>query len=64
MIPNYRVLLRPALALLSDGQLRRARDGREAMADEFQLTDDERQEVLSSGRHSTLDNRVGWTLTT
>ncbi len=33
------------------------------MADQFDLSDDERAQMLPSGRQRTMDNRVGWALT-
>lgn len=62
-IPDYQTLMRPVVALLADGELRRARDIRQAMADEFTLTPDERAEMLPSGRQRVIDNRVGWAMT-
>lgn len=63
MIPDFQTLMRPVLALLADGTVRRSRDVKDAMADEFGLTDAERAELLPSGRQRTIDNRVGWSLT-
>lgn len=63
MIPDFQTCMRPVLALLSDGRVRRVKEVREAMAEHFQLTDDERAEMLPSGRQSTMHNRVGWALT-
>lgn len=63
MIPDYQSLMRPVLALLADGRTLRSRDVKDAIADEFHLTEEERAEVLPSGRQRTIDNRVGWALT-
>lgn len=63
MIPDFQTLMRPILALLSDGTVRRSRDVKDTMADEFGLTEEERAELLPSGRQRTIDNRVGWSLT-
>ena len=62
-IPDFQSLMRPALAHLADGEIRRTRDMKDAMADAFSLTDDERAQMLPSGRQRTMDNRVGWALT-
>ena len=35
----------------------------EALADQFQLTDEEHKELLPSGGQATFDNRVGWART-
>ncbi|UIJ35127.1 restriction endonuclease [Allobranchiibius sp. GilTou73] len=63
MIPDFQTLMRPVLALLADGTVRRSRDVKDVMAEEFGLTETERAELLPSGRQRTIDNRVGWSLT-
>lgn len=62
-IPDYQTLMLPLLRLTSDGTERRFRDAVEALAAEFQLTPDERSELLPSGTAPTFDNRVGWART-
>lgn len=62
-IPDFQTLMRPVLSLLEDGQTRRSRDVKDAMADLFSLTAEERAHMLPSGRARTMDNRVGWALT-
>lgn len=62
-IPDYQSLMRPVLAHLQDGAVHRSREVKDAMADEFGLTEAERAEVLPSGRQRTIDSRVGWALT-
>lgn len=63
MIPDYQTLMRPTLVLLEDGNVRSMRQLREQLADEFDLTEDEREEKLPSGTQSMIANRVGWALT-
>lgn len=63
MIPDYQSCMRPALAHLADGQLHRSREVKDALADQFGLTEAERAELLPSGRQRVIDNRVGWALT-
>jgi restriction system protein len=41
----------------------RSREIKDAVAEEFKLTDAERAELLPSGRQRIIDNRVGWALT-
>lgn len=62
-IPDFQTLMRPALAPLADGQVHRSRDTKEAMSDLFELTAEERAQMLPSGRQRTIDNRVAWALT-
>lgn len=63
MIPDFQTAMRPSLAFLGDGSLRKSREVKDAVADQFDLTDVERAEMLPSGRQRTIDNRVGWALT-
>lgn len=62
-IPDFQSVLRPALAALADGSVHRSRDIKDQLADDFELTADERAEMLPSGRVRTMDSRVGWALT-
>lgn len=63
MIPDYQTCMRPVLALLADGGVRRNRDLVEALEDEFQLTAEERAALLPSGRQRVMAGRVGWAVT-
>jgi restriction system protein len=62
-IPDFQTLMRPVLGHLSNGEIRRTRDIKDAMADAYYLIADERAQMLPSGRQRTMDNRVGWALT-
>ena len=63
LIPDYQTLMRPVLELADQGGEVRMRDAYEAMADAFDLTPDERAELLPSGRQRTIANRVHWAKT-
>lgn len=65
MIPNYQQFMRPFLQIANDahGNEVKLRDVINQLADQFNLTDEERSETLPSGRQSILDNRVGWART-
>ena len=63
MIPDYQSLMLPILKLVADGQEYKYRDLIESLANEFQVTDDERKELLASGNQAVFDNRVGWAKT-
>ena len=63
MIPDYQSLMLPLLRLVSDRQEHKYRDLIEDLAVEFQVTDDERKELLASGNQAIFDNRVGWAKT-
>jgi restriction system protein len=60
MIPDFQTLMRPVLAHLADGQPRPIKGVGTAMADEFQLTDEERAARQPSGKQRFIDNRVQW----
>jgi len=53
----------PLLQLLGDGKEWRMRDVTETLANRFQLTQQEREEMLPSGQQALFSNRVGWAKT-
>jgi restriction system protein len=55
--------MRPVLALLDDGNEWTSASIRDAIRTEFQLSPEEVEERLPSGRDTTFRNRVGWALT-
>ncbi|WP_417670231.1 restriction endonuclease [Pseudoalteromonas tetraodonis] len=69
MIPNYQEFMRPFLQIAfkayNNGQVNevKLRDVINQLAEQFNLTDEERTETLPSGKQSVLDNRVGWART-
>jgi len=65
MIPNYQQFMRPFLEVVqaNNGNEVKLRDVINQLADTFDLTDEERNETLPSGRQSVLDNRIGWART-
>jgi restriction system protein len=62
-IPDFQSTMRPLLEVLSDGKEWRMRDVTEALASHFQLTPQEREEMLPSGQQTLLSNRVAWAKT-
>jgi len=62
-IPDYQTVMLPLLNLAADSKEHRFRDAIEELALFFNLTDDERKELLPSGSQATFDNRVGWART-
>ncbi|MBN1658446.1 MAG: winged helix-turn-helix domain-containing protein, partial [Anaerolineae bacterium] len=62
-IPDFQSLMLPLLKLASDHREHSLRTTIDALADEFGLTDEERRQLLPSGRQATFDNRVGWART-
>ena len=63
MIPDYQSLMLPLLKLISDGQEHKYRTLIESLAVEFEVTNEERKELLASGAQAIFDNRVGWAKT-
>ncbi len=59
-IPDYQTLMLPLLLLARDGVERPFRDAVDTLAEEFQLSDDERAELLPSGTAHVFGSRVGW----
>ncbi|TXI72376.1 MAG: hypothetical protein E6Q42_14620 [Dechloromonas sp.] len=62
-IPDFQSLMRPLLELHQDQQEHLNRDLVEALAEQFSISDEERRQMLPSGRAKMFDNRVGWAKT-
>jgi restriction system protein len=62
-VPDYQSFMRPLLVYASDGQEKKIVDAIDALADEFRLTDEDRQVILPSGKQTILANRVHWART-
>ena len=62
-IPDFQTIMRPLLAAHEDGEEHINRDLISELADQFELTEDERREMLPSGGARLFDNRVGWAKT-
>lgn len=61
-IPDFQTLMLPVLRLAAEGEIRVA-EAVERLSDEFNLTADERVELLPSGRQAKMANRVHWAVT-
>jgi restriction system protein len=55
--------MRPLLVYASDGQEKKIGDAIDTLADEFRLTEEDRQLILPSGKQTILANRVHWART-
>lgn len=62
-VPDFQSLLLPLLHMASDDKEHLMSEAIEQLAEEFRLSDDDRREILPSGRQARFDNRVGWALT-
>jgi restriction system protein len=59
-IPDYQDIMLPLLKLTGDGKVHTIRGLKDAAADEFQLTEEERDQLLPSGQQTTFHNRLSW----
>jgi restriction system protein len=62
-IPNYQTIMLPLLRFMGDGKERTIREVTEGLTQHFELTDDESNQLLPSGRQPMFNNRVGWAST-
>ena len=62
-VPDYQSVMLPLLKVLGDGQEHSLHEVIETLAEGFELTDEERRELLPSGRQAKFDNRVAWART-
>src|SRR5688572_17855399 len=62
-IPKYDELMLPLLECVRDGEQHRMRDLTRELGERFQLSEDEKHELLPSGQQSIIANRVGWAKT-
>ncbi|HOL54123.1 MAG TPA: restriction endonuclease [Candidatus Paceibacterota bacterium] len=62
-IPDYQSIMLPLLKFAGDKKEHSIREAIEYIANSFNLTEDERREVLPSGQQYIIDNRVGWART-
>ncbi|MFP5516766.1 MAG: winged helix-turn-helix domain-containing protein [Alphaproteobacteria bacterium] len=59
-IPDFQTLMLPVLKAAAGGGEVRIGDVVDQLADVFALTDEERAQLLPSGRQTTFANRVHW----
>ena len=59
-IPDFQTLMLPLLRFASDGNEHALSEAREALAEQFRLTEEDRATLLPSGRQAVFDNRVAW----
>lgn len=62
-IPDFQTIMLPLLKATEDRAVHALRDIVKRLAEEFALTEEERRELLPSGRQPTFNNRVGWART-
>ncbi len=62
-IPDFQSIMLPLLIYLKDGKEHYMQEIIEAMSTYFDLTPEEKKQLLSSGQQAIFDNRVGWART-
>lgn len=62
-IPDYQTVMLPLLKFADDKKEHSIKEAIDHIADLFKLTEEQRKEVLPSGRSYVIDNRVGWART-
>ena len=62
-IPDYQTAMLPVLQFLGDGNEHHIGEVVEAVSQQFNLSREERQQLLSSGQQTVIRNRVGWART-
>jgi restriction system protein len=59
-VPEFQSMMLPMLKFLSDGQEHVAREVEDSLVAQMGLTDEDRNELLPSGRGLRLRNRIAW----
>lgn len=62
-IPDFQTLMRPVLEFAAGAQERSMKETHPVLADQFRLTEEEREQLLPSGRVRLFRNRVAWAVT-
>lgn len=62
MIPDYQTLMGPILECAKEGEIS-VRDAVEILADKLQLTDEDKSQLLPSGKQTVFSNRAHWAKT-
>ncbi len=62
-VPEFQAFLLPLLHLAADGNVHTLQEAYASMAEHFQLSEEDQQELLSSGKQLVYKNRVSWAKT-
>jgi restriction system protein len=62
-IPDYQTVMLPLLRFLADGEEHSIGEVVDALSAEFDLSAEERQQLLGSGQQTVIRNRAGWART-
>ena len=59
-IPDFQTIMLPLLKLASDGEEHYIHDAVEKLSNYFELSEEEKEELIPSGTQRKFSNRVGW----
>jgi len=62
-VPDFQSLFIPVLKIASDGNEHSLNEAIEAIAQQLELSETDRNEILPSGKQRKFDNRVSWART-
>ena len=62
-VPDFQSLMLPLLKIMSDGKEHITSEVVETLAQQLGLDENDRNEMLPSGKQRKFDNRVNWTKT-
>ncbi len=62
-IPDFQQCMRPFLSAVSDGEVHHFNDAYEKVCEHFKVTDEEKRQLLPSGKQTIVKNRCGWART-
>ena len=62
-VPDFQSLILPLLKIAGDGNEHSLNEAFEILAQQFGLSNQDRKEMLPSGKQRKFDNRVGWART-
>jgi restriction endonuclease Mrr len=63
VVPDYQSIMLPLMAFASDQEEHSLRNATDHLVIHFSLTDEDRKELLPSGKQTVFANRVGWAKT-
>jgi len=62
-VPEFQTFMLPVLEIHRDGAVHHLPDHYDAIAKHLNIADEDRREMLASGRQSKFENRIGWART-
>ena len=62
-VPDYQTLMYPLLKFAEDEKEHSIKEAYESLANSFELTPDDKNELLPSGTQNVYKNRIGWART-